>query len=214
MSIRILIADDHGVMRAGLRALLEDEPGIEVVGEAADGEEVIRLTGELLPDIVLLDIGMPQVDGIEATRRIKNMFDQIHVLVLSVYEDESLLKEAIKAGAAGYIIKRAAEDELIAAIKSVSRGDLYIHPAITRFLFQEHTPTPKMANEGLESLTPREIEIMGYLARGYTNRHIAETLFISIRTVESHRANLLGKLGLKNRVELVEFAKKYGLMEG
>ena len=213
MSLRILIADDHGVMRAGLRALLEDEAGIEVVGEASNGEDVIALTSELLPDIVLMDIGMPGIDGIEATRRIKSMFDQIHVLVLSVYEDESLLKEAIRAGAAGYIIKRAAEDELIAAIKAVSRGDLYIHPAITRFLFQEHAPTPNMANEGLETLTPREIEIMGYLARGYTNRHIAETLFISIRTVESHRANVLGKLGLRNRVDLVEFARKYGLME-
>ena len=213
MAIRILIADDHGVMRGGLRALLEDEPGIEVVGEASSGKEVIALTEELRPDIVLMDIGMPGVDGIAATRRIKNTFADIQVLVLSVYEDESLLREAIKVGAAGYIIKRAAEEELISAIKAVSRGDMYIHPAITRLLFSQHPQSSHSEESSLESLSPRELEELGYLARGYTNRQIAETLYISIRTVESHRANIMGKLGIKNRIELVEYAKKYGLMD-
>jgi two-component system response regulator NreC len=213
MSIRILIADDHGVMRAGLRALLEDEPGIEVIGEAADGEQVLKLAAELLPDIVLLDIGMPGMDGIEATRQLKLAHSQIKVLILSLYEDEKLLREAIKVGAAGYVIKRAAEDELLAAIKSVSRGDMYIHPGITRLLVSDHSSTTQLKRGALESLTPRELEVMGYLIRGYTNRQIGETLFISVRTVESHRASLLGKLALKNRVELVEFAKKYGLMD-
>jgi two-component system, NarL family, response regulator NreC len=213
MAIRILIADDHGVMRGGLRALLEDEPGIEVVGEASSGKEVIALTEELRPDIVLMDIGMPGVDGIAATRAIKNTFANIQVLVLSVYEDESLLREAIKVGAAGYIVKRAAEDELISAIKAVSQGDMYIHPAITRLLFIEHPPAHRLEEASLESLSPRELEVLGYLARGYTNRQIAETLYISTRTVESHRANIMGKLGIKNRIELVEYAKKYGLMD-
>jgi two-component system response regulator NreC len=213
MSIRILIADDHGVMRAGLRAMLEDEPGIEVVGEAADGEQVLKLAAELLPDIVLLDIGMPILDGIEATRRLKQTHSQIQVLILSLYEDEKLLREAIKVGAAGYVIKRAAEDELLAAIKSVSRGDMYIHPAITRLLLSDFSTKVYLEKGALESLTPRELEVMGYLIRGYTNRQIAEALFISVRTVESHRASLLAKLALKNRVELVEFAKKYGLMD-
>lgn len=213
MSIRILIADDHGVMRAGLRAMLEDEPGIEVVGEAVDGEQVLILAAELLPDIVLLDIGMPALDGIEATRRLKQTHSQIKVLILSLYEDEKLLREAIKVGAAGYVIKRAAEDELLAAIKSVSRGDMYIHPAITRLLVSDISAKVHLEKGALESLTPRELEVMGYLIRGYTNRQIAEALFISVRTVESHRASLLGKLALKNRVELVEFAKKYGLMD-
>jgi two-component system, NarL family, response regulator NreC len=213
MSIRILIADDHGVMRAGLRALLEDEPGIEVVGEAADGKQVLKLAKELLPDIVLLDIGMPVMDGIETTRQLKQAHSEIQVLILSLYEDEKLLREAIKVGAAGYVIKRAAEDELLAAIKSVSRGDMYIHPAITRLLVSDHSSTIQPKSGALESLTPRELEVMGYLIRGYTNRQIAEALFISIRTVESHRASLLGKLALRNRVELVEFAKKYGLMD-
>ena len=208
MSMRILIADDHGVMRAGLRALLEDERAIEVVGEAANGEDALHLAGELLPDIVLLDIGMPGIDGIETTRRLKKISPQIQVLILTVYEEESLLREAIKAGASGYIIKRAAEEELIAAIKAVSRGDLYIHPAITRLLVKDLSPTihPKLG--ALETLTPREMEVMGFIIRGFTNRQIAETLYISIRTVEGHRASLFGKLGLKNRVELVEFAEK------
>jgi len=134
MSIRILIADDHGVMRAGLRAVLEDEPGIQVVGEAVDGDQAVHLAGELLPDIVLLDIGLPGVDGIEATRRIRKISPQIRVLILTVYEEERLLREAIRAGASGYIIKRAAEEELIAGIQAVSRGDMYIHPAVTRLL--------------------------------------------------------------------------------
>jgi two-component system, NarL family, response regulator NreC len=209
MPLRILIADDHGVMRAGLRALLEDQADIEVVGEVADGEEALQLTKELLPDIVLIDIGMPKVDGIEATRRIKSAYNQIKVLVLSVYEDQSLLKEAIKVGAAGYVIKRAAEEELIAAIHAVSRGEMYIHPAITRLLFSNHSPSIQLHGEDLQSLTPREVEITTYLARGYTNRQISEELFISVRTVESHRANILDKLGLKTRAELVEFMKKY-----
>lgn len=213
MSIRILLADDHGVMRAGLRALLENESDLEVVGEALDGEEALHLTSELQPDIVLLDIGMAGLDGIETTRRLKAMSPQIQVLILTMYEEESLLREAIKAGATGYVIKRAAEEELIAAIQAVSRGDMYIHPAITRLLVKDLAAPVDLKQGTLERLSPRELEVMGYIVRGYTNRQIAETLFISVRTVEGHRASLLGKLGLKTRVELVEFAEKYG-MEG
>jgi two-component system response regulator NreC len=212
MSIKILIAEDHGVMRAGLRALLEDEAGIEIIGEAENGEEVLRLASELNPDIVLMDVGMPEMGGIEATRRLKNLYPHIQVLMLTVYEEESLLREAIKAGAAGYIIKRAAEEELMTAIQAVSRGYMYIHPAITHFLIKDLSPEINPQKGALESLTPRELEVMGYIIRGYTNRQIAEALFISMRTVEGHRASLLGKLDLKNRVELVEFAEKYGLM--
>lgn len=213
MSIRILIADDHGVIRGGLRAILEDEPGFEVIGEANDGEEALHLVSELRPDIVLLDIAMPGIDGSECTRRLTMMYPQIHVLILTVYEDESLLREAIRAGASGYVIKRAAEEELIAGIQAVSRGDMYIHPAITRLLLKDLTPTINSQRDVLETLTSRELEVMRYIVRGYTNRQIAESLFISVRTVEGHRANLFGKLGLKNRVELVEFAEKYGLKE-
>ena len=212
MAIRILIADDHGVMRAGLRAMLEDEPTVEVIGEAANGEEVLKLARKLNPEIVLLDIGMPGIDGIEATRRLRKDAPQIKVLILSVYEDESLLREAIRAGASGYIVKRAAGEELIDAIRAVSRGYMYIHPAITRFLVSDLSPTNDSVKGVLESLTPRELEVMSYIIRGFTNRQIAETLFISQRTVEGHRASLFSKLDLKNRVELVEYAEKFGLM--
>jgi two-component system, NarL family, response regulator NreC len=211
MAIRVLIADDHGVMRAGLRAMTENEPGITVVGEAENGEQVLHLAGELQPDIVLMDIGMPGLDGIQATSRLRAAHPQIKILILSVYEDQKLLQEAIRAGASGYVIKRAAGDELIDAIKAVSKGYMYIHPAITRLLVQDLRPTIDENETALESLTPRELEVMGYIIRGFTNRQIAEALFISIRTVEGHRASLFSKLGLKNRVELVEFAEKYGL---
>jgi DNA-binding NarL/FixJ family response regulator len=200
-------------MRAGLRAMLEGEPTVEVVGEAADGEAVMYLAGELLPDIVLLDIGMPGLDGIEVTRRLSKLLPQIQVLILTVYEDESLLREAIRAGASGYVVKRAAEEELIAAIQAVSRGDMYIHPALTRLLVKDLSPSINPKKGALETLTPRESEVMGYIVRGYTNRQIAETLFISMRTVEGHRASLLGKLGLKNRVELVAFSEKNRLVK-
>ena len=213
MAIRILIADDHGLMRAGLHAMLEDEPAVEVVGEAASGEEVLQLAGEVSPDIVLLDINMPGIDGIETTRRLRISYPQTRVLILTVYAEESLLREAIQAGASGYIIKRAAEEELITAIQAISRGDIYIHPAITRFLLKELNPDTKPKNDALHELTPREVEVMGYIIRGFTNRQIAEALYISTRTVEGHRASLFSKLGIKNRVELVEYAEKKGLMK-
>src|SRR5512133_1882978 len=158
MSIRILIVDDHGVMRAGLRALLEAEPGIQVVGEAATGDEAIRLAGERKPEIILMDIGLQGMDGIETTRQLKKLFPEMQVLILTVYEDGSLLKEAIKAGASGYIIKRAAEQELMAAIQAVSRGDMYIHPGVTRLLVNNlaASVSPGKADV-LQTLTPREI---------------------------------------------------------
>jgi len=193
--------------------MLEDEPAIEVVGEAASGEEVLQLTGELRPDIVLLDISLPDIDGIEATRRLKQSYPQTRVLILTVYDEESLLREAMRAGAAGYIIKRAAEEELTTAIQAVSRGETYIHPAITHYLLKDLSPNTKPKKDALHELTPREVEVMGYIIRGFTNRQIAEALYISTRTVEGHRASLFGKLGIKNRVELVEYAEKKGLMD-
>jgi two-component system response regulator NreC len=213
MTIRILIADDHGVMRAGLRAIIEDEPDIVLAGEAATGEEALKLAVQNMPDIVLMDIGLQGMDGIEATRQLKKLAPQVQVLILTVYEDESFLREAIQAGAAGYIIKRAAQDELIAAIHAVSRGDMYIHPGVTRLLVRDFSASEKSEKAALQTLTPRELEVMRYIIRGYTNRQIAETLFISTRTVEGHRASLFGKLDLKNRVELIEFAERNGLIE-
>lgn len=213
MAIRILIVDDHGVMRAGLRALLQDDPAIEVIGEAASGEEMIQLLSQVSPEVVLLDIGLPGIGGIEATRLIKRIRPELQVLILTVHEEESLLREALKVGASGFVIKRAAEEELIAAIKAVWRGDMYIHPAMTRLLVKDFSTTPHMKKEAIEALTPRELEVMEYLVRGYTNRQIAEALTLSTRTIEGYRANIYGKLGVKNRLELVEFVRNYRTKE-
>jgi two-component system response regulator NreC len=213
MSIHIVIADDHGVLRAGLRALLSAEPDLEVVGEAAGGQEALSLCSEISPEIVLLDVSMPDLGGIEVTRRLKEILPEVRVLILTVHEDESLLQEAIQAGAAGYIIKRAVESELIDAIRAVWRGDLYVHPTMTRALLKDISPSPARNNRLVEAPTPREIDVLRFIAQGYTNRQTAEALNISTRTVESHRANLMSKLNLRSRVELVRYARENGFIE-
>ena len=213
MSLRILIADDHGVLRAGLRALLNAEQDMEVVGEAVDGDEALRLAGALHPDVVLMDINMPGCDGINATRQLLALRSDIRVLILTFHEDNSLLQEAIQAGAAGYILKRAVQSELVDAIKAVARGDMYIHPAMTRALLVNSTLLPDPNPVAIDMLTPREIEVLRLLAQGYTNRQIAEQLTLSVRTVESHRANLLDKLNLHSRLELVRYAAQHNLLE-
>ncbi|RME40690.1 MAG: DNA-binding response regulator [Caldilineae bacterium] len=213
MPIRIFLADDHGVLRAGLRSLLNTEEDLSVVGEAGDGETALRLIRQLAPDVVLLDVSMPPPGGIELTRRIKRELPQTRILILTVHEDESLLREAIQAGAAGYIVKRAVESELMNAIRAVWRGDLYIHPAMTRALLRDIVPPSAPLKGPVETLTPRETEVLRLIAQGYTNRQIAQRLTISVRTVESHRANLTSKLGLSSRVELVRYAREHGLLE-
>ncbi len=216
MSIQILIADDHGVIRAGLRALLGAEPDLEVVGEAADGQEALHSANALRPDVILLDLSMPGLSGIEITRRLTETMPELRVIILTVHEDEGLLREAMQAGAAGYIVKRAIGSELIDAIRTVWKGNLYVHPTMTRALLKDISPTPDSdapSSESLEeALTPREIEVLCFIAQGYTNRQIAEALGISVRTVEGHRANLVDKLGLQSRVELMRYAKEYGLV--
>ena len=212
MPIRILLADDHGVLRAGLRVLLNAEPGLQVVGEAASGHETLRVAGELRPDMVLLDLSLPDLSGIEVTRRLKASLPETRVLILTLHEDERLLREAMQVGAAGYIIKRAMETELINAVRVVWRGDLYVHPAMTRALLQKDSLAVGDKHP-VEPLTPRDAEVLRLIAQGYTNREAAEALGISMRTVESHRANIMGKLGLRGRAELVRYAREHGLLE-
>jgi two-component system response regulator NreC len=211
--IRILIADDHGVLRAGLRAMLDAEPDLQAVGEATTGQEALRLADELHPDIVLLDISMPGPSGIEVTQQLKAALPDIRVLILTVHEDEMLLRGAIQAGAAGYITKGAIKPELINAIHAVWRGDLYVHPTMTRALLKDMSPALPTDEVSVESLTPREVEVLRLIAQGYTNREAADVLGISVRTVETHRANILGKLGLQGRVELVRYAVEHGLLD-
>jgi two-component system response regulator NreC len=212
MPIRVLIADDHSMIRTGLRALLNSDPEVEVVGEAGDGRGTFRCVEDLAPDVVLLDIGMPGEDGIQVAKRLKASFPQVRVLFLTMHEDPGLMREAIQAGAAGYVIKRAEEAEILNAIHAASRGDLYVHPAMTRALLEPPTGERKPSSPGGVPLTRREVDILRLLARGNTNRQIAEALGLSVRTVEGHRANLMGKLGVSSRVELVTYAAEQGLL--
>jgi two-component system response regulator NreC len=213
MAVRIVIADDHGVLRAGLKALLRAEPEYEVVGEASSGEEALRVATEHRPDIVLLDVSMPGLGGLEAAKMIKARLPRTHVLILTVHEDGALLREAIRAGASGYIVKRAVESELINAIEAAQRGELYVHPAMTRALLQDRSPDKAARRGDPTSLTKREASVVNLLAQGYTNRQIAEELGLSVRTAEAHRASIMGKLGLKSRVELVRWAARQRLIE-
>jgi DNA-binding NarL/FixJ family response regulator len=191
--------------------LLAADADLEVIGEAGTGEETLHLAEELGPDVVLLDIGMPGGSGIETVRRLKEKLPALKVLFLTMHEEEGMLLEALSAGGDGYIIKRADQPEIIQAIRVVQRGDVYVHPAMTRALLSQPETTERPP-EPVEPLTRREIDVLRLLARGNTNRQIADLLTLSIRTVESHRANLMGKLGLASRVELVTYAEEHGLL--
>jgi two-component system response regulator NreC len=210
---KVLIADDHAIVRTGLRTLLQAEPSLELVGEATGGYEAIELLEETRPDVLLLDISMPDLDGIAVLKQIKARFSDLRILILTIHEDQAMLREAIRAGASGYILKRAAESELISAINILMRGDMYVDPAMMRELLDESIHPPQTQNESYESLTPRETEVLTYIVQGYTNRQIGEVLNISVRTVEGHRANLSGKLGLQSRVDLVRYAREHGLID-
>ncbi len=213
MPIRILIADDHAVVRSGLRTLLSTAEGIEVVGEAETGVEAMRLVASLQPTMVLLDISMPPESGVKTAQQLKEKYPALIVLFLTMHEDETLLHEALRAGAAGYLIKRADESEILQAIHAASRGDLYVHPSMTRALLHPsaRAPADRRAS-ATDTLTPREVDVLRLLVRGNTNRQIAGLLGLSIRTVENHRANLMGKLGLSSRVELMNYAEDHGLL--
>lgn len=213
MRVKVVIADDHAVVRAGLRALLKEDASLELAGEASGGVEAIELASRIHPQILVLDLSMPDLDGITVTRKIRPICPETHILILTVHEDEALLREAMKAGASGYILKRAAEAELISAIHVILRGDLYVDPAMLRTLLDEKIKPGAGKTELVEPLTPRELDVLKLIVVGYTNKQIAEQLTLSIRTVEGHRANLSEKLGLRNRVELVRYAKEHGLID-
>ena len=211
--IKVLIADDHAIVRTGLRALLNSEPSMKLVGEASGGYEAIELAGKSNADILVLDISMPDLDGISVTKKIKSQFPGLPILILTVHEDEALLREAIRVGAAGYVLKRAAETELISAIRAIMGGVLYVDPSMVRVLLSDEIKPTATLPESVEPLTRREKEILKLIAQGYTNRQTAEELNISTRTVEGHRANLVAKLGLRSRVELVRYAREQGLIK-
>lgn len=210
--IRILIAEDHAVVREGTRELLDREEDLEVVAEAGDGEEAVRLATSQRPDVVLMDIAMPKLDGIEATKRIKAIHPAIAVLVLTAYDDDQYVFALLEAGAAGYLLKDVHTDELIKAIRAVYAGESVLHPAIARKVVNRFAqPTDKRKIESaVEQLTERELEVLKSAAKGMTNRQIANALALSIHTVQTHLSNIFGKLGVGSRTEAV----LYGLRKG
>jgi two-component system, NarL family, response regulator NreC len=211
--IRLLLVDDHEIVRAGLRMLFSAEPEVEIIGEASSGEEAVTAVQSLQPEVVLMDVAMPGIGGIEATRRIKAAHPQVAVLALTMHEDEEYFFEMLAAGASGYVPKRAAPDDLMSAIHIVRQGDVYIYPSLARLLVKDFLHrSDATAPEAREELTPREQEVLTWIAEGYSNREIADALVISVKTVDRHRENIMRKLQLHNRVELVKYAIEKGLI--
>jgi len=208
--MKVLIADDHGIVRSGLRMLLERQMDIEVVGEASDGAEARDMAIRERPDLAILDVKMPKLTGLQATREIRAQAPDVAVLILSMYDDERYLFEALKAGASGYVLKAQADSDLLEAVRAVERGEPFLTPEAQRALIQD------VLGEGSsreEDLAPREQEVVKLVAEAHTNREIASILHLSEKTVENHRSNAMRKLGMRDRVELVRYAIRRGLIE-
>jgi two-component system, NarL family, response regulator NreC len=212
--IRILLADDHTVVRKGLRLLLETHPGFKVVAEAADGREAVQAAEQLLPHVAVLDIGMPQLNGIEAARQINAKLPQIAIVFLSVHSDEAYVLRALKAGARGYLLKNSAEYDLVAAIRAVCDGKAFFSPAVSKMLVEDYMRQMQAheVEDSYDLLTAREREILQLLAEGRTNKEVAGILNLSLYTVETHRGNLLQKLGLHSVPELILYAVRKGVV--
>jgi two-component system response regulator NreC len=212
--LRILLADDHIVMRTGLRALLERQPNLEVVGESENGRETVALAASLRPDVVVMDVGMPVLNGIEATQTIVTQCPAIAVVILSMHADESYVMRALKAGARGYLLKDSAAADLMGAIQAISQGKSFFSPKVSRILAEDYVRILKQkgAVDTYDLLTSREREILQLLAEGKTNKEVATALNISLYTVETHRSHILQKLNLHNSAELVLYAVRKGII--
>jgi len=209
--MRIMIADDHGIVRAGMKLLIDRQPDMDVVAEAEDGVEAVETAQRVRPDLAVLDVSMPRLTGLQAARQIKAHVPGCQVLMLSMHDDQRYVFEALKAGASGYVLKREVDQSLLDAIRSVHRGEAFLTNAVERSLIREWMSDSAAGPE--EPLSPREQEVLKLIAEAYTNRSIAETLHLAEKTVESHRANILRKLGMRDRVELVRYAVRRGLIE-
>lgn len=212
--IRILLVDDHAMFRAGIKALLESENRMSVVGEASSGDEAVDAVRALKPDVVVMDLSMPDSNGLEATRRIAALGLDTRVLVLTVHAEEEYLVPVVEAGASGYLTKTSADTDLVEAIKVVSRGEVYLPPKATRLLLQQYRSAETNSDTaGLHELSSREQEVLALTAEGFSSREIGKKLFISPKTVDTYRARIMDKLGLNHRSELVRFALRVGLLK-
>lgn len=212
--VRILIADDHSVVRAGLRALLERRSGFQVVAEAGTGEEAVQKTVEFKPDIVVMDVRMPGISGIEACRKITEQMPDVRVLILTSYAEDELLFAAIRAGASGYVLKRVGDNDLVQAVERVSNGESMLDPAMTNSVFAEMRKQ-SIAQQGsaFSALTPQELSVLAFVAQGLTNRQIAIKLYLGEGTVRNYVSSILGKIGVSNRAEAAAFAVKHSIHE-
>jgi DNA-binding NarL/FixJ family response regulator len=209
--MRILVADDHGIVRSGIKLLLERQADLQVVAEASDGVEAVEQALATRPDLCILDVGMPRKTGLQAAREIRSFLSETRVLMLSMHDDEHYLFEALKAGAAGYVLKREADQDLVGAVRAVGRGEAFLTNAAERSIIRDWMSGS--ATGPNIPLTPREEEVVKLVAEAHTNAQIAQVLHLAEKTVESHRANVLRKLGMRDRVELVRYAIRRGLVE-
>ncbi|MFZ5808796.1 MAG: response regulator [Chloroflexota bacterium] len=211
--IRILLADDHAVLRAGLRLLLSKEEGFEIVGEAATGLETLGLAETHKPDLILLDVSMPALGGLDAISMLRKITPQTKILILTMHDDPQYLRQALKSGASGYVLKKAADVELLSAIRAVMNGEIYVHSAMTRTLLEDLLPSADASElVDWEMLSEREKEVLQRVALGFTGQEIAAELNLSAKTVETYRARGMEKLGLKSRAALVRYALKHGIL--
>jgi DNA-binding NarL/FixJ family response regulator len=214
LKTRILLADDHEVVRSGLRMVLDSVPDLEVVAEASDGAEAVERALAEDVDLAVLDVSMPRRTGLQAARELTKRKPEMRVLMLSVHDDERYFFEALKAGASGYVLKTAANQDLIEACRGAMRGEPFLYPAAVTALIRDYLERASSGEDAPEDpLSPRELEVVKLIAEGYTSEEIAEQLFISKKTVDRHRANMLEKLGMRNRVELTRYAIRRGLVE-
>jgi two-component system response regulator NreC len=210
---RVLLADDHAVLRAGLRLLLTNQNEFEVVGEAASGTETLTLAEQLQPDLILLDLNMPALGGLDALPALCKLVPSARILILTMHDDPQYLRQALKHGASGYVLKKAADAELLSAMRAVLRGEVYVHPSMTRILLEDMLPESQLASEDLwDSLSEREREVLKMVALGHTSAEIAEQLNLSVKTVETYRARGMEKLGIRTRAALVKFALQNGII--
>jgi len=213
--VRLLVADDHKIFRQGIKKLLEEEPDLQVVGESADGRETVKKATELKPDIVLMDIAMANLNGLEATKQIKKVLPEVKVIMLTMHKNEEYVLQSFQAGASGYILKEGAVEELVSAIRSISADKSFLSPTVSKTLVDAYlrkmetgkTETP------FDLLTDREREVLQLIAEGYTNREVAKQLFISVKTVEAHRAHIMQKLNIHDIAKLVKYAIQKGLVD-